>query len=333
MSGDEPTRQQIEVLLDAAGAAPSMHNTQPWRFEVVGHTVDMYLDRSRTLPVEDRTGRAMRIGIGAALFNLRVAAAHLGFDNWFGLNPDPDDPELMARMVLAPSVTAVPTLGPLYAEIARRHTDRAPASGVDVPDADRIELQQVAFAEGAELSWLPGDSLDNVLTLVVDADLRGVGDYRRTAERRHWIGGPRTVDGVPHQALGPRSVSYPAVVRDLSAAPLDHLRPPARFELAPVLALLSTERDTPGDQLTAGMALQRVLLTAARHRLSASFLNQTLEYDDLRQRVQAVTGRTGNAHMLIRFLPAVHAGHHHEPTPRRPVADVVKAVPEEVGQP
>ncbi|WP_133791642.1 nitroreductase family protein [Kribbella sp. VKM Ac-2571] len=49
---------QIDVLLGAAVAAPSTHNTQPWRFEVQGDTVDVFLDRSRALPAEDSTGRA-----------------------------------------------------------------------------------------------------------------------------------------------------------------------------------------------------------------------------------------------------------------------------------
>jgi Nitroreductase family len=324
MAGDEQlTQQQVEVLVGAAGAAPSMHNTQPWRFELNGRVIDVYLDGSRSLPVEDPSGRAMRIAAGAAAFNLRVAAAHLGLDSWFGLVPDPDEPDLVARVVVAQSPASIPALGLLYGQIARRHTDRAPARPVDIPAADRVELQRAAFTEGAELTWLPTESLDRLLWLVVDADLRGVVDAPRTAERRHWIGGTRTVDGIPHDALGPRSTVYPSPVRDLSATPQDRRRPVARFEHDPVLAVLSTEGDGARDQLTAGMALQRVLLTATRRGLSASFLNQPLEYDDLRAHVQEITGKPGRAHMLMRFLPSVP----HEPTPRRPVADFLEPAP------
>ncbi|TCC54291.1 hypothetical protein E0H73_39720 [Kribbella pittospori] len=76
--------EHIDVLLTAAVAAPSMHNTQPWRFEVSGHVIDLFLDGSRTLPAEDPTGRAMRIAAGAATFNLRCAAASLGYGTWLG---------------------------------------------------------------------------------------------------------------------------------------------------------------------------------------------------------------------------------------------------------
>jgi hypothetical protein len=303
MNGDDRLLQkQIEVLLGAAGAAPSMHNTQPWRFEVNGNVIDVYLDRSRLLPVEDPTGRAARIGVGAAIFNLRVAAAHLGFDGWFGLLPDDERSDLMARVVVAPSVAAVPPLRLLYGQIERRHTERTPARDADIPPSTRDELQRVAFAEGAELHWLTTDSLD-----------------------RLWIGGSRENDGVPHSALGPRSATYPTVVRDLAATPRDHGRPAADFEHNPVLAVLSTEGDAPKDQLAAGMALQHVLLTATRRGVSASFLNQPLEFDDLRSAVQSATGRSGHAHMVIRFVPLVA----HESVPRRPVTDILRSAPDQ----
>src|SRR4030095_10113405 len=89
---------------------------------------------------------------------------------------------------------------------------------------------------GAELHWLTPDSLDRLMSLVVDADLRASVDGWRPAERRHWIGGSRENDGVPHSALGPRSATYPTVVRDLAATPRDHGRPAADFERHPRLA-------------------------------------------------------------------------------------------------
>ena len=38
MTGERPTREQIEVLLEAATHAPNHHNAQPWKFIVLaGH--------------------------------------------------------------------------------------------------------------------------------------------------------------------------------------------------------------------------------------------------------------------------------------------------------
>lgn len=63
------------------------------------------------------------------------------------------------------------------------------------------------------------------------------------------------------------------------------------------------------------MALQHVLLTATSYDLAASFLNQALEYVDLRSLVQDLVGKTARPQMVIRIgYPAMPG----TATPRRP---------------
>ncbi|HET8797964.1 MAG TPA: nitroreductase, partial [Thermoanaerobaculia bacterium] len=76
---EEPARQK-EFLLRYAVLAPSGHNTQPWAFRAAGETVEVFADYSRRLPVADPHDRELMISIGAAIANLRIAAAHFGFD-------------------------------------------------------------------------------------------------------------------------------------------------------------------------------------------------------------------------------------------------------------
>ena len=325
MSNEQLSSEQIETLLSAAVAAPSMHNTQPWRFEVNGPVIDVFLDGSRALPAEDPTGRAMRIAAGAATFNLRCAAASLGFASWFGLVPDAAAPDLVARIVVEPTTEPDPVLTSLFEQIPRRHTSREAVRPVELATDDRMMLIQAALAEGAELTWLPAPKVQEVLGLLVDTDLREIGDWQRRAERAHWVGGTRTDDGVPSSVLGPRSAVYPSPVRDLGTRPADRTRARTFFEAEPALAVLSTEADREADQLAAGLALERVLLTATRAGLKASFLNQPLEFDDLRRAVQRSTGKAGYTHMVIRFGHSSVQGS----TPRRAVASFVHAAAEE----
>ncbi|MFG1912328.1 Acg family FMN-binding oxidoreductase [Kribbella sp. NPDC048928] len=321
---DQLPSKDVDVLLSAAVAAPSMHNTQPWRFEVEGHVIDVYVDGSRALPAEDPTGRAMRIAAGAATFNLRCAAESLGYGTWFGLAPYPrDEPDLLARIVIEPTADQDDELRDLARQIPHRHTDRKPSDDVPLAEEARVELMQAAYAEGAGLTWLGEDEVRTVLDLILDTDLREIHDWHRSAERSHWVGGERTADGIPSSALGPRSATYPSAVRDMATRPTDRVRQKTTFETAPDIAVLSTDFDAPTDQVAAGAALERVLLTATRAGISASFLNQPLEYDDLRRKVQALTGRPGHAHMIIRFS-------HHRPhtgTARRPIADFLPKEP------
>ncbi|MGW1344477.1 Acg family FMN-binding oxidoreductase [Kribbella sp. NPDC002412] len=317
MSDQQLPAKDVDILLAAAVAAPSMHNTQPWRFAVKGRVIDVFLDDSRTLPAEDPTGRAMRIAAGAATFNLRCAAESLGYGTWLGLAPYPEEPDLLARIVVEPTGTPDEELRDLAEQIPKRHTGRGPSGADPLPQSIRVALVRAAYAEGAELTWLDEPEVRAVLEMVVDTDLREIHDWRRRAERARWVGGERPDDGVPSTALGPRSTSYPAAVRDMGTRPVDRMRQETSFEAHPDLAVLSTRGDEPADQVAAGLALERVLLTATRDGVTASFLNQPLEFDDLRRKVQRLTQQPGHAHMIIRF----GHGRPSEGTARRPVAD------------
>jgi len=56
----------VEACLEAAAAAPSVHNTQPWRFLPRPESIEIYADPERLLPVIDPRGRDMAISLGAA---------------------------------------------------------------------------------------------------------------------------------------------------------------------------------------------------------------------------------------------------------------------------
>ena len=64
-----------------ATLAPSIHNTQPWRFVLSADALEIHADRSRQLRVLDPRGRQMTISCGCALFNARASmAAGRSFD-------------------------------------------------------------------------------------------------------------------------------------------------------------------------------------------------------------------------------------------------------------
>ena len=70
------TAGQAAYLDRVAARAPSLHNTQPWRFKATQDTIELYADQRRKLHV-DPIGREMLISCGAALFGLRLAIRSL----------------------------------------------------------------------------------------------------------------------------------------------------------------------------------------------------------------------------------------------------------------
>ena len=94
------TDEQVACLLATAGRAPSLHNTQPWRFRVHENGLDLYGDPDRRLRAIDPDGREMLISCGAALFGLRLGIRHLGYQAAVELLPEPGQPSLLARVRL-----------------------------------------------------------------------------------------------------------------------------------------------------------------------------------------------------------------------------------------
>lgn len=194
------TADEVGILVNAAATAPSMHNTQPWRFEVCGRVVDVILDEERSLPAEDRAGRMILIGLGAATFNLRVAAAMLGYETTFATHPDPDRPEIVTRVFLGGRQSPMP-LGSLYGELRRRHTYRGPLLAMDIPQQVLSLISTAARIEGSDLFWLEPSSTRELIQILREADELDLHDEDRLTERGRWIGGDRSEDGVPERAL------------------------------------------------------------------------------------------------------------------------------------
>ncbi|MFD0317882.1 Acg family FMN-binding oxidoreductase [Streptomyces flavalbus] len=305
----------LETLLAAAVAAPSIHNTQPWRFGMEPHTrtVTVRVDRRRALPLIDPDRRAQYLSVGAAVFNLRVAVAHLGWEPLVRLLPDHRDPDLLATVQLATAVEGPPDYTGLYPAIARRHTSRLPFTGRPVPEPVVMDMAAAARAEGARLYFPDISGTRRLLRLTAAAEARNRTLPERAAEARTWITAPDPDQhyGIPVTALGPQDRAGRMPMRDFTG-PLRSLRLPALpFERHVQLGLLWTPRDRAEDWLRAGQGLERVLLTATAHGVRTSMLHQAMEWSDLRAGARLPQRRCA-PHGVIRF----GYGPEGAPTPR-----------------
>ena len=314
------SRPLIEQLVRAAAAAPSMHNTQPWRFRVTdaGRAIELRADPARQLPSVDPGGRAMHIACGAALFNLRLAAGVAGWQAVVRLLPDPGAPLLLATVRFGGHYRAGVVERDLYAAIEERRTNRQPFSDQPVPAGVLARMTEAARAEGAILHILDRSETVRVLQLVADAERAQLADPAYHAELAQWVGGQRDRDGIPDTGLGPRSRDCPTPVRDF--APRSRPEPAgyARFEKAAQLAVLSVRCGGAVDWLRAGQALQRVLLTATAAGIATCPLTQPLETSDA-WLVRDSRSGIEQPQMIVRIGYATPV----PPTPRRPIGDIL----------
>ena len=311
----------LEKLVSAAVSAPSIHNTQPWRYRLDPDTatIEVHAATERALHTTDPLGRALHVSVGAAVFNLRVAVAHFGWDPVLRLLPRPGDPRFLASVRLAGPGRGSERYGPgLYDAIWRRHSSRHPYTGRQVPAEILAVLQEAAQAEGARLA-LPGRAETNrVLHLTAEAERRSASDPDRRGESRSWVREGAS-DGLPGRVLGPQDATGRLPVRDYSVLRPRDYQPAADFEQHPVIAVLSTPHDHCADWLRAGQALEHVLLAATAHGVQASLLYQAVEWPDLRWALRDVHDGVAEPQMLVRF----GYGPEGSASPRRPVADVL----------
>jgi hypothetical protein len=274
--------------------------------------VELYADASLQLRNADPSGRSLMISCGAAVFNLRVTSSYLGLCARPRLLPDPTDPTLVARVELARQ--RPDDLDRFYDTLPARRTNRRPFQDRPLPRPVVSALSDAAQIEGAALHVFDDpEEVARIVGLLNDADMVERTEPARVEERARWVGDARVEReaGIPSESLGPRPTQLGTPFRDLG--PARSARDHAAFEKAPTLAILSTRTDQPVDWIRAGQALERVLLEATSASVSASFMNQPLEQDDLRWLVRHPLTGSGHSHMILRlgYGPPVPA------TPRR----------------
>ncbi len=321
--------EKLRFLLNYAVLAPSGHNTQPWRFKIAGEEIELYADRTRALPVTDPDDRELIMSCGAALFHLRTAIRHYGYEPVVRTFPVLDDPDLLAFVRLGPKQEATLADQRLFEAVKHRRTNRMPFEQRPVPEPELHALEEAVRAEGASLHVLHDAEARNALAdLVAEGDRLQGADQHFRRELAAWIHPNRSKsrDGIPGYAQGLGDVlSYagPFVVRTFDWGRGQAARNRQLADGSPVLAVLATDADQPAAWLDAGQALDHLLLLARDFGLYASFLNQPIEVAVLRPRV---AGLVGAAYPQL-ILRMGYAREEPRATPRRPVREVLLASP------
>jgi hypothetical protein len=314
---------QVDYLIAMAARAPSVHNTQPWRFRAGQYVIEMYADQRRKLRA-DPAGREMLISCGAALFGLRLAIRSLGYVPRVQLLPEPARLRLLARIRLGRAEPMTSRESQMLAALPHRHTHRGPFAPGPLPTGLVAGLQHDALAEGATLALVDRAFVYQQLTDIVGAAGRRQGlDPLARAEVRRWSRGPSDParDGVPAHAFPPGAGRQPGQLpqRDFDLGRGLGLvatggPPPA------ATAVLLTRGDGRADWLRAGQALHRLLAHAASQWVFASLYTQPLEAAAIRALIRDRLALPGAPQMLLQ-LGLAHTTH---TTARRPPDDLIE---------
>ena len=313
---------RARYLIATAARAPSVHNTQPWRFRVTPSAIELYSDPRRKLLV-DPLGREMLISCGAALFGLRLAVRSLGYQPVVELLGEPGRLRLLARVGLGAEAPLTTAERGMVTALPRRHTHRGAFAPGPLPAGLLAGLQRDALAEGATLVMVEQGVAYQRLADICDAVTQRLrSDPQANADIRRWSRRPDSLerDGVPAHAFpgSPRRQRGRLAQRDFDLGRGFGLQaaegtPPA------VTAVLVTAGDSRGDWMRAGQALHRLLLHAASRWVFASLHTQVLEAALIRGLIRKRLELPGIPQMLLQLGRADIA----YPTGRRPPDELI----------
>lgn len=325
-------RATVETVLALAVRAPSIHNTQPWRWRLSDDGLRLLADRSRQLQVADPDGHSLLISCGAALHLTELGLAANGWQTVTELWPDSDDADLIARIVPERRTDDVaPDLADKVAAAARRHSDRRPFAMTELTE-DEIEALRAAGSESTvwfDFPLQPEQRID-LAVAVSWADRVENQDPEYIAEMQHWLRDPDvhpTADGVPLDAVPhvpadtPRHTDVP--MRDFELGVSGRQLIEADVDERPVIAVALTHGDAAADHLLTGHSMMRLMIEAERRGLACCPLSQAVDLAAFRTRVQSLMGWVGYPQIMLRVGHPSGPSNELVTTPRRPVSAVL----------
>lgn len=321
-----PPDETVMVLADAARwalRAPSVFNTQPWRWHVAADTLELSADRDRQLSVIDPDGRLLIISCGAALHHARVALRAAGFQIEVARFPEPGDLDVLARTTVVGRQDPASEDMRLRDAIGLRRSDRRAFGDTPVPAAALSRLREAAEANDTNLHAVRMDQMPMLAIATARAAASELADPAYRAELMLWTNrSAENGDGVPPStAVRQRPRRVP--VRDYALGAEPGLDAGEGHDRGATYAILFGAQDEPAAWLRAGEALSAVLLTAVVEGLSSAPLSDAIEQAWPRRLLRDLLAGIGEPYLVVRLglgadpddLP---------PVPRRDPADVIQ---------
>jgi nitroreductase len=320
MDKELPDKATVEAALALAVRAPSVHNSQPWRWRVGAESVHLYADPTHHLPHIDPERRDLMLSCGVALHHFTVALSALGWASEVQHFPNPADPDHLASVAILDPVLNEQDIA-LAAAIPRRRTDRRWFSSWPVPTGDIALMAARAARWGVTLRRVEDEG--ELAQVVSHAVREHISDPAYLAELSMWSGRYGTPAGVPARNTPPPERRGKFSARVFANPVLEQPSGVEARDDAGVVLVMATATDNPLALLRAGEATSVVLLTATALGLASCPLTEPLEVASTRAEVRAkLLGGDGFPQMLLRVGWAALNADPLPATPRRPLSDV-----------
>ena len=322
------SEEKMTFLLNYAILAPSIYNTQPWRFNVSDGSIMVMADESRWLEAADDNKREMHISIGSALENLIIAADHFGYNHTVSYVPGGES--IIARVSLQPNAQA-PMDPQLFSAITSLEKSSPSKTNESLPEQDSVpqtanqidlaNIESISTDQDIRVFLIDDpDIRSRFLNLTLNADQVLYSDIKFKSELGLWLS---------RGAMGPTGVQ--AKIDQIKVAFLD--RVPDQIEKdseiinsSLYLGFITSQKNNAESQVRAGQLFERIRLMSSSAKLSLQPMNQALQAAETEPEVNGLLegkSETLNGSFVQQIFCLDVAGSANELTPRRPLEEVL----------
>jgi len=319
MTVDTDLRQALREAADAARYAPSIHNTQPWKWLVQHDRLELHAVTGRQLTVQDPDAHMLLLSCGAALHHARVALAAAGWQCRV------DRPAGTPLAIIQPGRQSdpAPDAVRLFEQLKARHTDRRTVSDTPLPRDVLDALVAATESEGAWLHLVGREQLVDLAVVVERAGRTESSDERLREETARWVGGERPDGtGIPAANLPAGQPLTTVAERDFGRS--GTLPVGEGHDTAATYAVLYGTGDERPEWLRAGEALNALWLAATANGAGLLPLSAPIEIGYTRLELRRIIGDLGAPYLVVRLGILDDAGAKPAQTPRLPVDQVIE---------
>jgi nitroreductase len=311
-----------------AAHAPSIHNTQPWTWDLRDGVLSLRADRTRQLAAADPDGHSLTISCGAALALARIGLRLRGWTVSVRPVPDSGDPDLFAELRPLRRTEPIERDRARAAAATARRSERRPFGPGAVTSEEIEELRRAAASEKAFVHFPAhaDDALD-LAVAVSHTDRLLLGDEAYRDEVSRWLRADRNAEdgvplvAVPHVATAAgRRTDVP--LRDFELGVNGAQQIEAGLDERPLFAIVFTDFDRASHQLAAGESMMRLMIEAEQLGLASCALSQAVDMLAFRAHLKTFMSWTSYPQMVVRLGPRP-VGTPAPMTHRRPVAEML----------
>jgi hypothetical protein len=317
-------RHVVKNAVLLACRAPSVHNSQPWRWVYQDATLHLFVDPRRRVRKADRFRREAILSCGVILDHLRVAMVAGGWQAQITRLPNQDNPDHLAAISFEPLDFVTDAERLRATAILQRRTDRLPlCCPPNWPSFEPV-LRDSIDESVAVLDVLSDEVRPQLARVSRLTEFLRREDVTYQAELQWWTASFVADAGVLPETLGSAAeLQRVAVAREFPHRGSSDRRAEVMMDRSKIL-VLSTESDSRADLLGCGEALSTVLLECTMAGMATCTLTHLVELADSRDIVRTFTDKRREPQVLVRTGIAPYIEALPSTTPRRPLHEILQ---------